>query len=985
MPGKRPYHRKQPGPFRKDRVLVNGNRHQHHDPHSDLVVPTSHQLQRDPTTLSNFSQSMLRISTLHILQSAGYDAVQSNSMTVLVDCLGRYLAFLAESAKEFAELSGRSQITAFDVADGLFDAGIDLSELKEWLFENGGESLVATTISTEQTLGTTNANDASANSETSISVAAQTATGAGSNVPNRPVLPIWKGADPGLVMNDLLWNGRTRDVSNRDIYEWHAVPEGFDLPETEEEQDEFAYPDGSDVEEAVDKDMPQEKRKRVTRWIPESKPMYIPDYMPPFPGSAIPQEELDDEEDEDMGMELNSSLPTDIFNNSSAAHAISTPTMGSTTSESGKLQDKGAHPDLSKLSIGISQTSSDVDRASAQAEASKQSDINPYINVVPLMESSPLVSALYTAIPSRKSLKQQRSKPTTGLSQEAQQLFSDTLQTLLDPAPYPSAVSKRLKRQSRLAHVIARPGELSDTLFSNVQHAGMIDTLLKQSAPSTIMNKFANPGVSVQDALSPVMPSERVMNGGAAIYSEYHAMPDSSRSTLAPGGSRKGSFSSSPLSNVTYPPQNTISAPVTSSGVSSSTGKQKQGSRKSSLAGLESVAPSPAQLQSSLPSGVLSQAAPAGTSTTTTKSVQQAPINPSILSRIGSNFDPAALLAAHGTSATPAEGNRISTVNGDTPAAIPLASTPVPITSPAPVSLSKVNSSVRNDVPAASKTVPSSVTPSTLGQAQAKVDAVSKPVPGPISLSDLPLPTSSNAISSAAMTPSIATPTTPSVPAAPKIRFKFSLSSTGDQETASSSTSVKREHGQHSSSSNHHHHHHHHRSSSITSTSGSSHHKKSKKSSRDYDFDDEDEEGRAREKKKKKSKSKDKDRDRERDRDRDSDADDYSNSSRHKHHKHHKSHRHGSSFSNGVHSSSGTLILSSSAASSSSHSAPHQAAEDSQEVIDCICSDPTLDDGLFMIACDSCQVWFHGRCVGIREGDNVGTWYCRRCALSGRI
>ncbi|ORZ13759.1 hypothetical protein BCR41DRAFT_296403, partial [Lobosporangium transversale] len=85
----------------------------------------------------------LRISTLHILQAAGYDAVQANSMSVLVDCLGKYLSYLAESAKEFAELSGRSQITAFDVAFGLSDLGIELSDLKEWLKENGGENIVA--------------------------------------------------------------------------------------------------------------------------------------------------------------------------------------------------------------------------------------------------------------------------------------------------------------------------------------------------------------------------------------------------------------------------------------------------------------------------------------------------------------------------------------------------------------------------------------------------------------------------------------------------------------------------------------------------------------------------------------------------------------------------------------------------------------------------------------------------------------------------
>ncbi|KAK3820743.1 MAG: hypothetical protein JOS17DRAFT_688376, partial [Linnemannia elongata] len=57
--------------------------------------------------------------------------------------------------------------------------------------------------------------------------------------------------------------------------------------------------------------------------------------------------------------------------------------------------------------------------------------------------------------------------------------------------------------------------------------------------------------------------------------------------------------------------------------------------------------------------------------------------------------------------------------------------------------------------------------------------------------------------------------------------------------------------------------------------------------------------------------------------------------------------------------------------------------DDSGEVINCICSNPTLDDGLFMIACDRCEVWFHGRCVGVREGDAVKTWFCQRCTSSG--
>lgn len=51
----------------------------------------------------------------------------------------------------------------------------------------------------------------------------------------------------------------------------------------------------------------------------------------------------------------------------------------------------------------------------------------------------------------------------------------------------------------------------------------------------------------------------------------------------------------------------------------------------------------------------------------------------------------------------------------------------------------------------------------------------------------------------------------------------------------------------------------------------------------------------------------------------------------------------------------------------------------STEEIRCICENPRVDYGTFMIACDGCSTWFHGDCVGIAESDQVEEWYCRRC------
>jgi hypothetical protein len=39
---------------------------------------------------------------------------------------------------------------------------------------------------------------------------------------------------------------------------------------------------------------------------------------------------------------------------------------------------------------------------------------------------------------------------------------------------------------------------------------------------------------------------------------------------------------------------------------------------------------------------------------------------------------------------------------------------------------------------------------------------------------------------------------------------------------------------------------------------------------------------------------------------------------------------------------------------------------DEPDKLYCICRKPYVN-GVFMIACDSCQEWYHGECVGIKE------------------
>jgi hypothetical protein len=53
----------------------------------------------------------------------------------------------------------------------------------------------------------------------------------------------------------------------------------------------------------------------------------------------------------------------------------------------------------------------------------------------------------------------------------------------------------------------------------------------------------------------------------------------------------------------------------------------------------------------------------------------------------------------------------------------------------------------------------------------------------------------------------------------------------------------------------------------------------------------------------------------------------------------------------------------------------------SSEVLYCICRKP-YDRPRFMIACDACDQWFHGECVGISERDGalVEKYFCPSCA-----
>jgi len=57
--------------------------------------------------------------------------------------------------------------------------------------------------------------------------------------------------------------------------------------------------------------------------------------------------------------------------------------------------------------------------------------------------------------------------------------------------------------------------------------------------------------------------------------------------------------------------------------------------------------------------------------------------------------------------------------------------------------------------------------------------------------------------------------------------------------------------------------------------------------------------------------------------------------------------------------------------------------ERASETLYCICRRP-YDDREFMIGCDGCKNWFHGRCVGITEvqAETIDNYYCADCLKS---
>jgi hypothetical protein len=61
---------------------------------------------------------------------------------------------------------------------------------------------------------------------------------------------------------------------------------------------------------------------------------------------------------------------------------------------------------------------------------------------------------------------------------------------------------------------------------------------------------------------------------------------------------------------------------------------------------------------------------------------------------------------------------------------------------------------------------------------------------------------------------------------------------------------------------------------------------------------------------------------------------------------------------------------------------PSEVASPSRKRKASICICKTEDEGKFMLACDDCNRWFHGACVGVSEKSamSLGRWACKSCS-----
>ncbi|KAL0076258.1 hypothetical protein J3Q64DRAFT_1825732 [Phycomyces blakesleeanus] len=201
-----------------------------------------------------FCFALLRITTLQILQSAGYESVHIDPTDILTDVFGQYIQMLGATTNAYAQLAGRTTGTLQDVVDGLEDLAVDTNTLRDWLEEEG-----------------------------------------------KALTPTWSASsDPGRFLQGVVKHGRP-SKNEGFLYSYQEVPDPADkdsweeaIEKAEEVLEDAEYGDEEEYEEEEDEykeeNKEEEERKKENNAAHENAlPDYIPPYFPPFPSD--PKEE----------------------------------------------------------------------------------------------------------------------------------------------------------------------------------------------------------------------------------------------------------------------------------------------------------------------------------------------------------------------------------------------------------------------------------------------------------------------------------------------------------------------------------------------------------------------------------------------------------------------------------------------------------------------------------------------------------------------
>lgn len=200
------------------------------------------------------------------LHANHFSRSSSQASLVLADLLTRYISLLTSTCARYAELSGRTSISAHDAIKALAEVGVGLDEIKEYADTEGRET-------------------------------------------GRYAVHTARRLDELLELKNFLRDGLPQERSTRTIRYMPIPPGGFPPVEEQEPQDVDQGPEIIEPLSPVsnspsgspsrkrrredDEDDLPEKRTRFDAWDP---PDEVPAHLPPFPRPKMPTPPATDEE-----------------------------------------------------------------------------------------------------------------------------------------------------------------------------------------------------------------------------------------------------------------------------------------------------------------------------------------------------------------------------------------------------------------------------------------------------------------------------------------------------------------------------------------------------------------------------------------------------------------------------------------------------------------------------------------------------------------